>query len=122
MDMWLFTRDGFYSAVHDDYCDPGELMIRARSIEDLERLVDKLRADDADILVIRNADYRYRVKLRSEQWASYVAAEAAHIDYANFRNSVAADEPDRSSAYMKCWEAMYLFQEAKSQFNHWVDD
>ena len=120
--MWLFTRDGFYSAVYDDYCDPGELMIRARAIEDLERLLFKLRADDADILVIRNGDYRYRVKLKSEQWASYVAAEAAQIDYDNFKNSVAANEPDRSSAYMKCWEAMYLFQEATSQFNHWVDD
>ena len=120
--MWLFTRDGFYSAVHDDYCSPGELMIRARVIEDLERLLKRLEIDDADILVIKNADYRYRVKLSPEQWAGYVAAEAAGIDYANFKNSVAADDPERSSAYMKIWEAMYLFQEAKAQFNHWVDD
>jgi hypothetical protein len=120
--MWLFTRDGFYSAVHDDYCSPGELMIRSRVIEDLEKLLEKLKIDDADILVIKNADYRYRVKLTPAQWASYVAEEAAHIDYANFNNSVAADDPDRSSAYMKCWEAMYLFQEAKGQFDHWVDD
>ncbi|MBT8330342.1 MAG: hypothetical protein KJO60_06145 [Desulfofustis sp.] len=120
--MWLFTRDGFFSAVHDDYCGPEELMIRARVIEDLQRLLDKLKIDDADILVIKNADYRYRVKLSHAQWCAYVAAEAARIDYANFNNSVAADEPDRSSAYMKCWEAMYLFQEAKAQFNHWVDD
>ena len=61
-------------------------------------------------------------ELSPEQWAAYVAAEAARIDYANFNNSVAADEPARSSAYMKCWEAMYLFQEAHAQFNHWVDD
>jgi hypothetical protein len=120
--MWLFTRDGFYSAVQDDYCSVGELMIRARVIEDLERLLDKLKINDADILVIKNADYRYRVKLTPEQWAAYVAQEAAHIDYANFKNSVAAEDPDRSSAYMKCWEAMYLFQEAKGQFNHWIDD
>ena len=120
--MWLFTRDGFYSAVHDDYCNPGELMIRARVIEDLQRMLDRLKIKDADILVIKHADYRFRVKLSPEQWAAYVADEAAHIDYANFKNSVTADDPDRSSAYMKCWEAMYLFQEAKGQLNHWVDD
>ena len=120
--MWLYTRDGFYSVVHDDYCNAGELMVRARVIEDLERLLKKLSIGDADILVIKNSDYRYRVKLDSEQWTSYVAREAANIDYPNFKNSVAADDPDRSSAYMKCWEAMYLFQETKAPFNHWVDD
>ena len=55
--MWLFTRDGFYSAVHDDYCSPGELMIRARAKEDIERMLAKLKIDDAEILVIKNADY-----------------------------------------------------------------
>lgn len=118
--MWLFTRDGFYSVVHDDYCNEGELMIRARVIEDLERLLGKL-AIAAEILVINNADYRYRVKLKSGQWTKYVAAEAASIDYPNFKNILSTDEYERASAYMKCWEAMYLFQEGKVQFNHWGD-
>ena len=120
--MWLLTRDGFYSAVQDDYCSSGELMIRARAIEDLERLLEKLQIEDADILVISNGDYRYRVKLTPEQWSAYAAQEAAGIDYASFKNSVGVDDPDRSTAYMKCWEAMYLFQEVKAPFNHWVDD
>ena len=47
---------GFFSAVHDDYCDQGELMIMARVINDLKRLLDKLDID-ADILIIRNAYY-----------------------------------------------------------------
>ncbi|MGI9535977.1 MAG: hypothetical protein ACR2PB_02825 [Desulfocapsaceae bacterium] len=120
--MWLYTRDGFYSVVYDDYCSDGELMIRARVIDDLERLLKKLQIDDADILVIRNADYRYRLKLSAGQWATYVAQEAASIDYDNFKNTVARDANERSTAYMKCWEAMYLFQEAQAQFNHWDDD
>ena len=120
--MWLFTRDGFYSAVHDDFCSPGELNVRARVIEDLERLLKKLHMDDADIVVSRNSDYRYRVTLSAEQWASYAAGEAATIDYANFKNSVGDNDPDRSSAYMKCWEALYLFQEAQVDFNHWGDE
>ena len=120
--MWLFTRQGFFSAVHDDYCNNGELMIRARIMEDLERLLDKLGID-ADILIIRNADYRYRVKLTQEQWTNYVAEEAASIDYANFKNAIITeDEHGRSSAYMRCWEAMYKFQEANAHPNHWGDE
>ena len=120
--MWLFTRDGFFSAVQDDYCSAGELMIRARAIEDLKKMLEKLQIDDADILEIKNADYRYRVKLTPEQWTSYVAGEASSIDYANFKNTLSDDETQRASAYMKCWEAMYLFQEARAQFNHWGDE
>ena len=119
--MWLFTTDGFYSAVNDDYCNKGEIMVRARVIDDLERLLGKLDIN-ADILVIRNADYRYRVKLTYQQWADYVASEAASIDYPNFKNAIITkDEYDRASAYMKCWEAMYQFQEANVQPNHWGD-
>ena len=120
--MWLFTRQGFYSAVHDNYCNEGEIMVRARIIDDLERLLEKLNID-ADILVHRNADYRYRVKLTIEQWAEYVTNEAASIDYPNFKNAIITEgEHDRASAYMKCWEAMYLFQEANVQPNHWGDE
>jgi len=59
--MWIFTKDGFYSAVKDKYCDDGELMIRARIKVDLERLLQKIESD-AEILTFGHADYRYRVK------------------------------------------------------------
>jgi len=41
--MWIFTRDGFFSAVFDKYCKRGELMIRSRCKNDLDRLSKKLR-------------------------------------------------------------------------------
>lgn len=120
--MWIFTRQGFFSAVHDDYCNEGEIMVRARIIDDLERLLEKTGIE-ADILVIRNADYRFMVKLSVEQWTDYVAGEAASIDYPNFKNAIIAkSEHERASAYMRCWEAMYQFQEANAQSNHWVDE
>jgi len=120
--MWLFTRQGFYSAVHDDYCNEGEIMVRARITGDLERLLEKIGIE-ADIFIIRNADYRYRVKLTIEQWTEYVAKEAASIDYPNFKNEVVTTgEHGRASAYMKCWEAMYQFQEASVRPNHWGDE
>ena len=119
--MWLSTTDGFYSAVHDTYCNEGELMIRARVIDDLERLLEKTGID-ANILVIKNADYRYRVKLTTQQWSDYVAQEASSINYDNFKNTIPVDDHERSSAYMKCWEAMYLFQEANVQPNHRGDE
>lgn len=119
--MWLFTRDGFYSAVHDDYCNEGEIMVRARIIDDLERLLEKTSIE-VDILIIKNADYRYRVKLTVKQWTEYVAREASIIDYPNFKNAIiTASEHDRASAYMKCWEAMFKFQEVNVPPNHWGD-
>lgn len=45
--MWIFTKDGFFSAVeHRDNSDL--LMIRARCREDIERLAECLGADAAD--------------------------------------------------------------------------
>ena len=64
--MWIFTKDGFYSVIKDKYCTEGELMVRARLRIDLERLLAKLDSD-AEILVIKQADYRYRVKLKTYQ-------------------------------------------------------
>lgn len=120
--MWLFTRQGFFSAVQDDYCNEGELMIRARIIGDLEHLLDKLGID-GDILILKNADYRYRVKLTVEQWTSYAASEATSIDYPNFKNTIVSEgEHGRASAYMRCWEAMYQFQEASVKPNHWGNE
>ena len=84
--MWLFSRDGFYSAVKDKYCNDGELMIRARIKVDLERLLEKIESDD-EILTFGHADYRYRVKIKAYQWIKYVAKEAADIDYDDVKDT-----------------------------------
>ena len=110
--MWIFTKDGFYSAIKDKYCNEGELMVRARVRIDLERLLAKIDSD-AEILVIEQADYRYRVKLKTYQWVKYVGNAAADIDYDNVKGTVTWHEPNRSTAYHDCWQALYRLQQAE---------
>ena len=112
--MWLFSRDGFYSAVKDKYCNDGELMIRARIKVDLERLLEKIESDD-EILTFGHADYRYRVKIKAYQWIKYVAKEAADIDYDDVKDTITWHEPNRSMAYYDCWQALYRFQQSEGQ-------
>ena len=119
--MWIFVKDGYFSVVKDKYCSEGELMIRARVIKDLERLLDKL-GSDADILVFKHADYRYRVKVTADQWSRYLAREAAGVDYANIKDTITWHEPGRSKAYYGCWEALYQWQEGNATFNHLGDE
>lgn len=112
--MWIFTKDGFYSAVKDKYCVEGEVMIRARVKIDLERLLEKID-NDAKILVFEQADYRYRVKIKAYQWVKYVAKEAADIDYDNVKDTITWHEPSRSTAYYDCWQALYRLQQSEGQ-------
>lgn len=112
--MWIFTRDGFYSAVHDDYCAPGELMIRARVKEDLERFIGKTGVP-ASIITLPQADYRYRVKIKKEVWVKYCTQEADNIDYSNVKGTIAPhSDQDRANAYYGCWNHLYTFQQVTS--------
>lgn len=110
--MWIFTKDGFFSAVKDKYCDDSDLMIRARLKIDLERMLEKIDSK-AEILVIEQADYRYRVKIKAYQWVKYVGSEAADIDYDNVKGTITWHEPNRSTAYQECWQALYRLQQAE---------
>ena len=112
--MWVFTKDGFYSAIKDKYCNEGELMVRARVRVDLERLLAKL-GSDAEILVTKQADYWYRVKLKTDEWVRYVGTAAAEIDYDNVKGTVTWHEPNRSTAYHDCWQALYRLQQAENK-------
>jgi hypothetical protein len=108
-DVWIFTREGFFSAVKDEYCDQGELMIRARWKKDLARLAERIGSRE-EILTIGHADYRYRLKVKREAWVGYVALAANEIDYANVKGTLAHGDHERSRAYMEVWSALYQAQ------------
>ena len=119
--MWVFTKQGFYSVVIDNYCNYGELMVRSRVRVDLERLIEKIASDNgggfkADILTLDSAEYRYRVKIKAYQWVKYVAKAAADIDYESVKDTITWHEPERSTAYYGCWQALYTWQQ--SQLTH----
>lgn len=67
------------------------LAVRTRSLDDARQLVNRVFGDgDCTLLITRpHADYRHRVLLRREQWTDFVADEATHIDYGNFKQAVA---------------------------------
>lgn len=112
--MWIFTTDGFFSAVQDNYCAPDEIMIRARKKADLTRMLDNLPGVSAkEILTIYTADYRHRIKLKKADWTTYVSDAANAIDYPNFKNATCKTDPPRSNAYHACWSALLNWQEKR---------
>ena len=104
--MWVFTRDGFYSVVHDRYCQQDELMVRSRDKRDLARLSKKVPL--GTVLETRNADYRYRAVIKRSSWAAYLSHEALEIDYDNFKSSIHGMDEDevREIAYHSVWTSL----------------
>jgi len=102
--MWIYTKEGFYSAVEDRF-DPNTLIVRARVAGDLERLWP-----DADVLETPDADYRYRAALSRQEVAAAVAKAVLGIDYGNFKDSIS--DKRRKSFYMMVWHAMFEMQAA----------
>ena len=107
--MWLFTTDGFFSAVaHRD--DPETILVRARVREDALRLQEAI--GQGEVTETPDADYRYRVLLPRETWSAYLAAAGDTIDYPNFKNAVAARQgADRARVYAGVWSVMFELQQ-----------
>lgn len=110
--MWIFTKDGFFSAVEHRE-DDRYLMIRARFKEDLEKLISKVSHNSivaiADVIEeTPDADYPYRTVLPKMVWSKYVADEANAIDYDNFKGEVLNDEygTERWDRYHGVWSVM----------------
>ena len=101
--MWLFTPDGFFSAVqHRD--DPDTLIIRGRFPADIERLAHAL---GTEVVLTPTADYPVRTYVNRERWAGYVAAAARAIDYDNFKNAVTQTQGHgRHQTYLEVWSVL----------------
>jgi hypothetical protein len=128
--MWLFTKIGFFSAtLAEETKDINPMLkVRARSREDLERLVAYMNGMVKDgklfpptrgekswrkIHEDRRADYYWRIFMVRSTWSKVVASLADAIDYGNFKAAVHG-EPDRDSAYMAVWSAMNRLQEVRA--------
>jgi hypothetical protein len=117
--MWIFTIDGFFSVVNDNYCGHDEVMVRARCKDDLKRMLqrlhgkqcDRLKLDDG-ILDIKHADYRFRTKLLKRDWMYYVSIMAMEIDYSTVKDNLCPDHyKERGDAMYECWGGMLRFQD-----------
>lgn len=83
--MWIFTKDGFFSAV-EDRKDPLRVIVRARDKRDIVRLAERIgvKAYKSG----ENSDYEYRLWASKLRWAEYLSMSAARIDYSNFKDAM----------------------------------
>jgi hypothetical protein len=113
--MWLFTEEGFYSAVVGKD-DPDQIVVRARAREDLVRLIDVYSewTDMGDPVILdEGGDYPHRIVLHREVWAEVVQGAAMGISYTNFKDRVHdVLGHERAHTYLRVWSAL-LELEAK---------
>lgn len=111
--MWVFTREGFFSAVWDRDCGADELTIKAQCKQDICRLVKRLSGycDEGQIVKNWGADYRYRIKVAKQAWSAYLADCALQVDYPVVKDAIAAVGDDlRKDAYYEVWETLYRWR------------
>lgn len=112
--MWAFTRDGFFSVVHNEYCGSDELMVRARCRADLERLKKKVKTI-SDVATGGDDTYLFRMVVDRDQWAKYLQEETHRIDYSHFRDDTVEDgDDDRILAYFMAWGSLYQWQQKEA--------
>jgi len=106
--MWIFTTSGFLSVVaHHDR--PGNLLVRARVLDDLTAFCAATSAPAP--VQTPSRDYRWRTVVPAADFAAYLAAQAEAIDYGNFKNAVAQRQgSDRAHRYHDVWDTMHELQ------------
>lgn len=106
--MWVFTRDGFFSAVQH-FEQPNTILVRGRVESDLRRLCEIMKTQIVENV---DADYRYRTSVSRPAWAEYLQQAARELDYPNFKNAMhdLFDDSRRDQAHMEVWSAMQRLQ------------
>ena len=86
--MWVFTTDGFLSAVEERRGDHrGEIVVRAREASALEALRE-IAPTLTPTVIYGDSDYRYRAWLGREEWAEALAEIGRRVVYDNFKSEV----------------------------------
>ena len=103
--MWLITNFGFFSIVQKPGDQGnGHLTIRARAEGDLEALRETLLPQLGPIESNTGSDYRFRATAPVAAIAKAAAEAVMSIDYANFKDSVAAKQGQkRANLYHQVW-------------------
>jgi hypothetical protein len=113
--MWIFTKNGFISAVVNNDA-PNSILVRARKEADLRAFVghthSKLKLAEK-ILHTPNADYAWRVAMPRGQFERAVSGEAEQVDYPNFKAAVGLTYPDPrlSRILSNTWHDLRAWQE-----------
>ena len=114
--MWVFTTDGFFSAV-EHWDDEALVMIRARDKHDLLHLrmtLTSLHPKHRDVQIEHTptGDYEWRLTVSKASWANYLTEAALEIDYYNFKDAVKFKQgTERANIYMGVWSVMRRLQD-----------
>ena len=107
--MWLFTDTGFVSAVSAG----SELMVRSRDRESLEPLAAVAKVE---IKKTPKNDYPYRVFVKQEVFAEWVAMMVRNIQYGNFKSEVAVTRGyEFALPLTEIWSAMHKVEDKYSR-------
>jgi hypothetical protein len=107
--MWIFTTDGFISAVykHD------AVQVRARDRKSLEDLAAHCKSEIKHTPV---ADYPYRLETEREKLASWLSMQAQMMDYSNFKSEVEAVRGSEFAAPLhKVWDVMHDVEDSEAR-------
>ena len=107
--MWIFTTDGFISAVykHD------AVQVRARDRKSLEDLSAHCKSEIKHTPV---ADYPYRLETDRENLASWLSMQAQMMDYSNFKSEVEAVRGFEFAAPLhKVWDVMHDVEDSEAR-------
>ncbi len=107
--MWIFLPFGYFSIVaHRD--NENDVLVRARNRSDLDTFrkclldVNEAVGRHKDIKATPHADYPFRLTAPRKQVAKLLASFVTEcLDYDNFKNRVAENDPERAHLYHDVW-------------------
>jgi len=120
--MWIFTKNGFYSAIQDKD-DSSKIWVRARVENDLLSLIAKYNVKSTTIMKFCGTDYLFRICMQRSEWMRIVAESALDIDYVNFKDMIGVTFGiARELVYHEVWCSLYKLQLVDEyQFNcNWI--
>lgn len=119
--MWVFTKDGFLSAVQNNE-DRHRMRVRARRRDHLsnafpehDKLIIDLQKSGAQF------DYRWHLDIARGEWIDYLTDAALDVDYSSHaKEAMSGSDKKFYSALLEVWSAMYRLQ--KPDANDDVDE
>ena len=110
--MWVFTQNGFLSAVRTSTDSPN-FKVRAR---DRESLLDLSEFAGVEIVASPLADYPYRVIVSELVLGGYLMNELAAADYTNYKSRVSVTRGSRfSHACGSVWSTMHEIEDDQAR-------
>lgn len=115
--MWIFTKNGFLSAVAND-TDPDKVRVRARK---QEHLVHSL--GPVEVIELPTADYRWHCDITRAHFIEFLTEAVLDMDYtSHVKEEIAGDDNQMYRAMLSCWTALHALQTHDRPIGRKTDD